>query len=367
MNYETEGIHYDNKEELFLLRQRASAYFDTRVDVQRSVAANGDRSMRAQQLLLRLYQNAYVHDDHTMASCSVNTLHQVMDWMCNDGDTDMTKRDGGGSYDTSAFKKFVKSYARESQMLKTGGGDELKPNATEILTLSRMNEVPQRDPIDYHELTTMVVDGVEYVLLDQIVDFMKSGGEDKNLIHEALHEVMEEAIAAAEVVDVECVKDRTLDLVSGTPVPRWNIFEAVEELTAALTDVDRRRKRKGGWQMLVAEHDTARTHTRDTTVQDRGAPVSLSDVRTVLKNPGANAATVHGGFREWRLTPRHPSRDFNKGGEQASQQGDDVVVPCDDKGDAQTRPQQENPTSWESGVSGSDISSDEEGEEYDPY
>ncbi|GBG67136.1 hypothetical protein CBR_g81560 [Chara braunii] len=194
-----------------------------------------------------------------------------------------------------------------------------------------------------------------------------SGGEDKNLIHEALHEVTEEAIAAAEVVDVECVKDHTLDLVSRTPVSPWNICEAVEELTAASTDVDRRRKGKEGWQMLVAEQDTARTHTTDTTVQDRGATVSLVDARTVLKNPAANAATVHGGFREWRLAPRHPSRDFNEGVEQASQQGDDVVVPCDEKGDAQTGPQQENPTSWESGVSGSDISSDEVGKEYDPY
>ncbi|GBG90446.1 hypothetical protein CBR_g50692 [Chara braunii] len=302
-----------------------------------------------------------------MASCSANTLHQVVDWMCNDHDIDMSKRDGGGSYDTSAFKKFVRSQARESQMLKTGGGDELKPNAAEILALSKMNEVPQRDPIDYHELATIVVDGVEYVLLDQIVDFMKSGGEDKNLIHEALHEVTEETIAAAQVVDVECVKDRTLDLVSGTPVSRWNIFEVVEELTVASTDVDRRRKRKCGWQMLVAEHDTARTHTTDTTVQDTGGTVSLADVRTVLKNPAANSATVHGGFREWTLPPRHPSRDFNEGLEQASQQEDDVEVPCDEKGDAQTGPQQENPTSSESGKSVSENKGDEVGEEYDPY
>ncbi|GBG76547.1 hypothetical protein CBR_g22295 [Chara braunii] len=290
-----------------------------------------------------------------------------MDWMCNNHDINMTKRNGGGSYDTSAYKKFVRFWARESEMLKTGGGEELKSNAAEILALSRMNEVPQRDPIDYHELATMVVDGVEYVLLDQIVDFMKSGCEDKNLIHEALHEVTEEAIAATEVVDVDCVKDRTLDLVSGTPVSRWNIFEAIEELTAASTDVDRRSKRKCGWQMLVAEHDTARTHTTDTTVQDRGGTVSLADVRTVLKNPTANAATVHGGLREWRLAPRHPSRDFNEGVEQSSQKGDDVVVPCDEKGDAQTGPQQENPTSSESGVSGSDTRSDEVGKEYDPY
>uniref|UniRef100_A0A388LHS1 Ubiquitin-like protease family profile domain-containing protein n=1 Tax=Chara braunii TaxID=69332 RepID=A0A388LHS1_CHABU len=287
--------------------------------------------------------------------------------MCNDGDIDMTKREGGGSYDTSAFKKFVRSQARETQMLKTGGVDELKLNAAEILALSRMNEVPQRDPIDYHELTTMLVDGVEYVLLDQIVDFMKSGEEDKNLIHEVLHEVTAEAIVAVEVVDVECVKDRTLDLVSGTPMSRWNIFEVVEELTAASTDVDRRRKRKQGWQMVVAEHDTARTHTRDMTVQDRSVAVSLADAKTVLRNPAADAVTVHGGFREWRLASKHPSHDFNEGGGQASRQGDDVVVPCDDKGDAQTGPQQENPTSWELGVSDSDISSDEEGEEYDPY
>ncbi|GBG63149.1 hypothetical protein CBR_g36918 [Chara braunii] len=367
MRYATKGIHYYNDEELFLLRQRAPAYFDTRVDVQRSVAANGDRSMRAQQLLLRLHQHADVHDDHIMASWCANTLHEVVDWMCNDRDIDMTKREGGGSYDTAAFKKFVRSRARENQMLKTGGGDELKPDAAEILALSRMNEGPRRDPIDYHELAIMVVDGVEYVLLDQIVDFMKSGDEDRNLIHEALYEVTENAIAAVEVVDVECVKDRSLDLVSGDPVPRWNIFEVVEELIAALTAVDKRRKRKQGWEIVLAEHNTARTHTRDTTVQDRGDAVSLPDARTVLKNPVADAGTVHGGFREWRLPPRHRSGDFNEGGKQASWQGDDAVVGCDNKGDAQTGPQQENRTLWGLGVSGSDTSSDEEGKEYDPY
>ncbi|GBG76998.1 hypothetical protein CBR_g23329 [Chara braunii] len=327
MRYATEGIHYYNDEELDLLRQRAPAYFDTRVDVQQSVAANGDMSTRAQQLLLCLSQNADVHDDHIMTECSANTLHGVVDWMCNDQDIDMTKREGGGSYDTAAFKKFVRSQARENQMLKTVGGEELNPNAADILALSRMSEEAQRDSVDYHELATMVVDGVEYMLLDQIVDFMKSGGEDKNLIHEALHEVTEDAIAAAEVVDVECVKDRTIDLLSGDPVPRGNIFKAVEELTTALTDVDRRRKRKQGWEIV----------------------------------------TVHGGFREWRLAPIRPSRDFNEGGEQPPRQGDDAVVHSDDKGDAQTRPQQENPALRDLEVSGSDISSDEEGEEYDPY
>ncbi|GBG74578.1 hypothetical protein CBR_g18987 [Chara braunii] len=297
MRYATEGIHYYNDEELDLLRQRTSAYFDTRVDVQQSVAANGDRSTRAQQLLLRLSQNADVHDDHIMMECSANTLHVVVDWMCNDQDIDMTKRERGGSYDTAAFKKFVRSQARENEMLKTG-----------------------------------------------IVDFMKSGGKDKNLIHEAFHEVTEDAIAAAEVVDVECVKDRTLDLVSGDLVPRGNIFEAVEELTAALTDVDRRRKRKQGWEIVVREHNSARTHTRDITVQDVGGAVSLPDVTTVLKNPVADARTVHGGFREWRLASIRPSGDFNEGGEQPSWQGDYAVVRSDDKGDAQIRLQQENPT-----------------------
>ncbi|GBG61305.1 hypothetical protein CBR_g19838 [Chara braunii] len=151
---------------------------------------------------------------------------------------------------TDGSRRTEQGTKRKATTKRDNGGTTTiagRGSRAEILTLSRINEVPQRDPIDYHELATMVVDGVEYVLPDQIVDFIKSGGEDKNLIHEALHEVTEEAIAAAEIVDVECVKDRTLDLVSGTPVSRWNIFEAVEELTATSTDMDRRRKRKEGW------------------------------------------------------------------------------------------------------------------------
>ncbi|GBG77454.1 hypothetical protein CBR_g23903 [Chara braunii] len=279
----------------------------------------------------------------------------------------MSKREGGGLYDRSAFKKFVRSQAKEAEMLKAEGDDELKPNATEILALSRINTLPQTDPNDDHDLLTMVVDGVEYVLMDQIVDFMKSGGNDKNLIHEALHDVTEDAIAAEEVVDVECAKDHPLDLVLGTPVCKGNIFEVLEELTAALTDVDRRRKIMQGWQMVVAEEDTAMTHMRDTTMQNTGVVGSLAAVKTTLTIPATDALTAHTAFKEWRLAPARPSLDINERDEQVAWQGDDVVDGIDKKGNAQTGLQQENPTSWELGVSGSDISSDEEGEEYDLY
>ncbi|GBG78573.1 hypothetical protein CBR_g27797 [Chara braunii] len=246
MKYVTEGIHYDNEDELRLLRERAPAYFNVTLDIQRSIAANGERSTRAQQLLHRLQQSAYVAKDETLPCCSAYTLQRVVEWMCDDEDIDKSKREGGGFYDRSAFKKFVTSRAKEARMLKTEAHDILKSNAAEILTLNRMNELPQTDSVDYQDLATVVVDDVEYVLLDQIMDFMLKTNNDTNLIHEALHEVTEDAIAAAELADVESTKDEN-QLVSRTPICQGDIFTVLEDLTRASTEADRMSKRMQGW------------------------------------------------------------------------------------------------------------------------
>ncbi|GBG67018.1 hypothetical protein CBR_g78797 [Chara braunii] len=155
---------------------------------------------------------------------------RVVEWMCDDEDINKSKREGGVFYDRSAFKKFVTSRAKEARMLKTTAHDILKSNAAEILALSRMNELPQTDPVDYHDLATVVVSDVEYVLLDQIMDLMLKTDNDTNLIHEALHEVTEDAIAAAELADVESTKDEN-QLVSGTPICQENIFTVLEDPT----------------------------------------------------------------------------------------------------------------------------------------
>ncbi|GBG66035.1 hypothetical protein CBR_g55013 [Chara braunii] len=242
MKYVTEGIHYNNDDELRRLRVRAPAYFNVTLDIQRSIAANGEKSTRAQQLLHRLQQSAYVAKDETLACCSAYTLQRVVEWMCDDEGIDKSKREGGGFYDRSAFKKFVTSRAKETRMLKTEAHDILKSNATEILALSRMNELPQTDPVDYHDLATVVVDDVEYVLLDQILDFMLKTDNDTNLIHEALHEVIEDAIAAAELADVKSTKDEN-QLISGTPICQGDIFTVLADLTRALTEAERMSKR----------------------------------------------------------------------------------------------------------------------------
>ncbi|GBG65140.1 hypothetical protein CBR_g49502 [Chara braunii] len=145
MKYVTEGIHYDNEDGLRLLRERAPAYFNVTLDIQRSIAANKEKSTRAQQLLHRLQQSAYVAKDETLACCSAYTLQRVVEWMCDDEDNDKSKREGGGFYDRSTFKKFVTSWAKEAQMLKTEAHDILKSNAAEILALSRMNKLPQTE------------------------------------------------------------------------------------------------------------------------------------------------------------------------------------------------------------------------------
>ncbi|GBG77089.1 hypothetical protein CBR_g23415 [Chara braunii] len=242
MKYMTERIHYDNEDELRLLRERAPTYFNVTLDIQRSIAANREKSTRSQQLLHRLQQSAYVAKDETLACCFAYTLQRVVEWMCDDEDIDKSKREGGGFYDRLAFKKFVTSRAKETRMLKTEAHEILKSNATEILALGRMNELPQTDHVDYHDLATVVVDDVEYVLLDQIMDFMLKTDNDTNLIHEALHEVTEDAIAAEELVDVKSTKDEN-QLVSETPICQGDIFTVLEDLTRASTEAERMSKR----------------------------------------------------------------------------------------------------------------------------
>ncbi|GBG76302.1 hypothetical protein CBR_g22050 [Chara braunii] len=291
-----QGIHYDNEDELRLLRERAPTYFNVTLDIQRSIAANGEKSTRAQQLLHRLQQSAYVAKDETLACCSAYTLQRVVEWMCDDEDIEKSKREGGGFYDRSAFKKFVTSRAKEARMLKTEAHDILKSNAAEILTLSRMNKLPQTDPVDYHDLATVVVDDVEYVLLDQIMDLMLKKDNDTNLIHEALHEVTEDAIAAAELADVESTKDEN-QLVSGTPICQGDIFTVPEDLTRASTEAERMSKRMQGWQLVVAEAINATHHMPESTLQTTSGVGSVTAVQNPLTIPTADTLSVHNAFR----------------------------------------------------------------------
>ncbi|GBG73313.1 hypothetical protein CBR_g13032 [Chara braunii] len=152
MKYAAEGIHYNGDIEFSLLKKRVPRYFAVSVDMRSSITANDEG------------------------------------WMCEDGDVDMTMHQKGGTYAPADFKKLLGTVAKNSDMLVDGSKDELKSGGAEILVLSRMKDITQTPPQDFQDVPVIVADGVEYVLLDQLCDFMKKSDEDRNVIHEALHE-----------------------------------------------------------------------------------------------------------------------------------------------------------------------------------
>ncbi|GBG59128.1 hypothetical protein CBR_g32145 [Chara braunii] len=97
MQYAEEGIHYDDDGELELLTERVSSYFDVRVNIRASIAANGEESLRARMLLARFTEAHDLRVDN-----SAYSLRKVVGWMCtegmsHEGDVDMTKQQKGGN------------------------------------------------------------------------------------------------------------------------------------------------------------------------------------------------------------------------------------------------------------------------------
>ncbi|GBG58801.1 hypothetical protein CBR_g201 [Chara braunii] len=137
--------------------------------------------------------------------------------MCEDGDVDMTMHQKGGTYAPADFKKLLGTLAKNSDMLVDGSKDELKSGAAEILVLSRMKDITQTPPQDFQDVPIIVADGVEYVLLDQLCDFMKKSDEDRNVIHEALHEVTKFALQGKDLIEFVPARGED-DFISGRPL-----------------------------------------------------------------------------------------------------------------------------------------------------
>ncbi|GBG76977.1 hypothetical protein CBR_g23308 [Chara braunii] len=115
-------------------------------------------------------------------------------------DARQAEREGRGA-GAKKRKKFMVSVAKGWDMLVEGANYELKRGAAEILVLSRIKDITQTPPQDLQELPVIVADGVEYVLLDQLCDLMNKTEDDRNVIHEALHEVTEYAVQGRDLID----------------------------------------------------------------------------------------------------------------------------------------------------------------------
>ncbi|GBG92205.1 hypothetical protein CBR_g54650 [Chara braunii] len=134
MQYAEEGIHYDDDGELQLLTERVPSYFDVRVNIRASIAANGEESLRARMLLARFTEAHDLRVDNT-ADSSAYSLRKVVGWMCtegmsDEGDVDMTKQQKGGTYMSPDFKQMLMTQAKKWGMLVEGSKDEMKSGAT---------------------------------------------------------------------------------------------------------------------------------------------------------------------------------------------------------------------------------------------
>ncbi|GBG65062.1 hypothetical protein CBR_g49134 [Chara braunii] len=231
MKYVEEFIHYDNDRELCMLEGRVSSYFIVNVDMRSTVMANGEGCVKAQTLLQRLEQSPDLRVDNDMED-SVYNLKGVVQWMCNkgmceEGDADMTMHQKVGIYTPADFKKLLGTLAKNSGLVVEGSKDKLKTGLAKILLLSRIKDITQTPPEDFQDVPLIVADGVEYVLMDQLVDSMKKSPEDRNVIHEALHEVTELALQGEELIEYMSARKEG-NMICGTSLWKGIFLAALE-------------------------------------------------------------------------------------------------------------------------------------------
>ncbi|GBG68723.1 hypothetical protein CBR_g3265 [Chara braunii] len=256
MKYVEERFHYNGRGELSLVQERVPRYFAVTVDMRSAIMANGSGCVQARTLLERLRESPDIRVDSD-AEDSPYSLKGVVQWMCsegmrNEGLVDMSMQQRGGTYTPVAFRKFMVSVAKGWDMLVEGTKDELKRGAAEILVLSRIKDMTQTPPQDFQELPIIIADGVKYVLLDQLCDLMGRSEDDRNVIHEMLHEVTEYAVQGRDVIEFEPASAGE-EIISGRPLWGGLLGCALERLGLATCDVERQREREEGWRMIASE------------------------------------------------------------------------------------------------------------------
>ncbi|GBG88855.1 hypothetical protein CBR_g48467 [Chara braunii] len=102
------------------------------------------------------------------------------------------------------------------------------------------------------ELPVIVADGIEYFLLDQIMDLTRRSKCDRNVIHCILHPVITDVLPGGETVTYSLAPPSVFNAMS-TLVQDCVIECATQAICAAPTEVDRQRKRQQGWHLVAAE------------------------------------------------------------------------------------------------------------------
>ncbi|GBG68470.1 hypothetical protein CBR_g3015 [Chara braunii] len=265
----------------------------------------------------------------------------------------------GGTYTPANLSKLLGTVARNGGML-VDGSKELKSGTAEILVLSRMKDITQTPPQDFQDVPVIVADGVEYILLDQLVDFMKKSDDDRNVIHEALHEVTEFALQGQDLI--EFVPAITEDNIkSGRPLWGELLSAALEQLGLESCDVERQREREEGWKVMATETNLA-------IISDNG---QTSAPQESITSMAVDVPPMQTTTRE-QLVCCHIFNAFTMEKEQCDRGFEEAVLPSccaeyTDSAEEEDEEEDEGASSSDVEVSGSDVSSDEEDEKHDVY
>ncbi|GBG66057.1 hypothetical protein CBR_g55400 [Chara braunii] len=235
MKYAAEGIHYNGDIEFSLLKKRVSRYVAVSVDMRSTIMANDEGCVKARMLLQRLRESPHVRVDNEVEH-SPYSLKGVIQWMCNegmreDGDVDMTMHQKGGTYAPANFKKLLGTVAENSDMLVDGSKDELKSG-------------------------------------DVLCDFMKKSDEDRNVIHEALHEVTEFDLQGKDLIEFVPARGED-DFISGIPLWGDLLSRILDRLSLASCDVERQREREEGPFMSLRTLNSHRARACPVVVDER--------------------------------------------------------------------------------------------------
>ncbi|GBG60370.1 hypothetical protein CBR_g4328 [Chara braunii] len=203
-------------------------------------------------------------------------------------------------------------------------------------------------------------DGVEYILLDQLVDFMKKSDDDRNVIHEALHEVTEFALQGQDLI--EFVPAITKDnIISGRLLWGELLSVALERLSLASCNVERQREREEGWKVMATETNLA-------IIPDNG---QTSAAQESITSMAVDVPPMQTATRE-QLVCCDIFNAFTMEKEQCDRGFEETDLPSccaeyTDSAEEQDEEEDEGASSSDVEVSGSDDSSDEEDEEHDVY
>ncbi|GBG79732.1 hypothetical protein CBR_g29996 [Chara braunii] len=294
MKYAEEGFHYNGRGELSLLEERVPRYFVVSVDMRSTIMANGSGCVQARTLLERLRESPDVRVDSD-AEDGPYSLKGVLQWMCSEGMcdeglVDMTMQQKGGTYTPVAFRKFM------------------------------------------------------------LCDLTNKTEDDRNVIHEALHEVTEYAVQGRDLIDFVSASAGE-EIISGRPLWGGLLGCALERLGLATCDVERQREREEGWRLIANE---------------TGLPIIEETGETSAAQDTSGTMVVDGSTMHTSTTEDLVYMDMGEGFFLGEQQLAERIDDAEHRDDAEEEDEEEYEGS-DVEVSGSDVSSNEEDDDNDVY